>query len=95
MFHHLESDVKRGTLREVLRVLRPGGALYLVDFGGRVTGSDGLMARLQLRSSRLRDNFGDGIPTRLREAGFIDVTELAHRVGRVGRVTYYRAEAPA
>jgi SAM-dependent methyltransferase len=95
MCHHLEPDVKRGTLQEIRRVLRPGGALYLVDFGGRVTGPDGFMARLQRRSSRLRDNFGDGIPTRLREAGFTGVTELAHRVGRVGRVTYYRAEAPA
>lgn len=95
MFHHLEHDVKRRTLQEILRVLRPGGAVHLVDFGGRVTGADGFRARLQLCSTRLRDNIGDGIPSRLREAGFTDVAELEHRASRVGPVTYYRAKAPS
>ncbi|MQA15439.1 MAG: hypothetical protein GEV09_15085 [Pseudonocardiaceae bacterium] len=72
-----------------------GGALYLADFGGRVTASDGLTARLQRRSQRLRDNLGDGVPARLRAAGFGDVTELTHRASRVGRVTYYSGTAPA
>ncbi len=94
MFHHLEPEDKPRMLAEALRVLRPGGALYLVDFGGRVTASDGVMARLQLRSGGLRANMGDGIPTLLTGAGFADVTELTHRTSRVGRVTYYRTTAP-
>ncbi|WP_214367485.1 class I SAM-dependent methyltransferase [Pseudonocardia sp. H11422] len=95
MFHHLDPEVKRRTLQEVLRVLEPGGGLHMVDFGGRVAASDGRMARLQLRSHRLRANMGDGIPRLLRDAGFADVAESAHRTSRVGRVTYYRALAPA
>lgn len=94
MFHHLEPEVKPRMLAETLRVLRPGGMLHLVDFGGRVTASDGLLARMQLRSDRLHANTGDGIPTLLGGAGFTGVTELTHRASRVGRVTYYRAEAP-
>ncbi len=95
MLHHLELEVKRQTLQEALRVLRPGNAFYLVDFGGRVAASDGFMARLQLRSSRLRDNIGGRLPALLREAGFTDVAELDRRTSRVGPVTFYRGIAPA
>lgn len=95
MFHHLEPDGKERTLREVRRVLKPGGSLHLLDLGGAKVRSDGLMARLQHRSELLQDNFGDRIPTLMREAGFADPMEVAHRVTRVlGRVTYYRATVP-
>ncbi len=95
MFHHLEADGKVKTLREVRRVLNPGGSLHLLDLGGTKERSDGVMARLQHRSERLRDNFGDRIPTLMREAGFADSIEIAYRVTIVlGRVTYYRASVP-
>jgi SAM-dependent methyltransferase len=32
-FHHLTGDVKRATLAEVARVLRPGGVLHVGDWG--------------------------------------------------------------
>lgn len=32
MFHHLHSEVKEATLREVRRVLAPSGSLHLADF---------------------------------------------------------------
>jgi SAM-dependent methyltransferase len=93
MFHHLEPDEKEKTLSETRRVLKPNASLHLVDFGGAKVRSDGFIARLQHRSERLRDNFGDRIPTLMREAGFVDPTEVAHRVTIFGRVTYYRATA--
>jgi len=34
MFHHLQRREKEATLRDVRRVLKPGGSLHLVDFGG-------------------------------------------------------------
>jgi ubiquinone/menaquinone biosynthesis C-methylase UbiE len=92
MLHHLERDARTRTAEEALRVLRPGGALYLVDIGGQVSPSDGVAARRQLRSARLRPNLGDAIPELLRGAGFIECLELTHRVARLlGRVTFYRA----
>lgn len=90
MFHHLDPTERRKTLREAERVLRPGGSLHLLDFGGARERSDVLVARLSHRSRRLEDNFGDRIPTLMREAGLADPVETGHRVTLVGRYTFYR-----
>jgi ubiquinone/menaquinone biosynthesis C-methylase UbiE len=94
MFHHLGPEEKERTLEEARRVLKPGGSLHLLDFGGEQVRSDGFLTRLHHRSKRLRDNFGERIPTLMGEAGFADPTEVAHRVTIAGRLTYYRASVP-
>lgn len=93
MFHHLTLEVKTNTLREARRVLKPGGSLHLLDFGGATVRGDGLIARLLHRRELLQDNTGDRIPTLMREAGFTAATELAHRSTLFGRIAYYRATA--
>lgn len=94
MLHHLDADIKAAMAAEILRVLRPGGRLHLVDVGGPMTPADGLTARRMMRGEHVAGNLGDGIPRVLREAGF-DCTEVAsQRHRRMGRVTYYRATHP-
>jgi ubiquinone/menaquinone biosynthesis C-methylase UbiE len=91
MFHHLEADLRLATLEEVRRVLRPGGSLHLVDFGGSPDDVHGLMGRFSRHSHVLSDNWGDRVPTLMREAGLSDPAEIGHLTKRVGRLAYYRA----
>ena len=61
-FHHLEPEDKRRTIREVARVLKPGGELHVADWG---PATDPLMTVLSL-SIRVLDGFE---PTRENFAG--------------------------
>ena len=90
MFHHLDADLRVASLREVRRVLRPGGSLHLMDFGGESHHLHGL-TRFARRSHTLQDNWDNRIPVLLREAGFSDSTETGQLTKFVGRLTYYRA----
>jgi ubiquinone/menaquinone biosynthesis C-methylase UbiE len=95
MFHHLDAEMKRAALVEVLRVLTPDGRLHLADFGGAIEHSDGLMARLQHRSKHVAGNLGEQIPELMRVSGFAQAGETEHRVTRLGRITFYTATVSA
>ena len=93
MFHHVEPAQKAATLREVLRTLKPGGELHLLDFGGSTVEPKGFLARLLHSHHRLKDNFGDRILVLMEQAGFTDSHEVFHRRTFFGQTAYYRATA--
>jgi len=94
MFHHLTPDEKLGTLRDVSRVLRPGGSLHLLDFGRPRSPYSSLLARLLHRGQNLRDNIEGRIPSLMRESGLAESAEVAHRSTVFGTVSCYRAIQP-
>ena len=91
MFHHLSLDEKTKTLREVRRVLKSGGSLHLLDCGGASERPTGFLARLLDHSEHVRGNAGDRIPVLMRDAGFTDAAEVAHRTTIFGRIAFFRA----
>ena len=91
MFHHLDLGVKRGTLREAHRVLKPGGELHLIDFGGPGERKDGPLARLL--HAHLHENDGGGIAELMTEAGLASVREVTRHKGLFGRFAHYRGTA--
>ncbi|MBW2314649.1 MAG: class I SAM-dependent methyltransferase [Deltaproteobacteria bacterium] len=90
MFHHLDLDVKRGMLREARRVLAPGGALHLIDFGGQTAGKDGALARFLHSHESVAGNLDVELFT---EAGFGDVREVSRGRFLFGRYAHVRGVA--
>jgi len=93
MLHHLESAEKPAVLRELRRVLRPGGSLHIVDFEGAGHGPGALLARLVHREESLRSNPDDGLPRLMREAGFREAAHVGRRGSLLGALGYARARA--
>jgi SAM-dependent methyltransferase len=94
MLHHLDHGTKAATAAEVLRVLRPGASLHLVDVAGEMPGIHGLLARRVVRSGHLDGHSGGGIPQLLDAAGLHCTEAASQRHPVMGRITYYRADRP-
>ncbi len=90
MLHHVPAGEREAAVREVRRVLRPGGALHLVDVGGDDGTADGRGHRHRLA----REHAVSDVPDLLRRAGFAEVVETGSDVHRwLGRYTLYRGTA--
>lgn len=90
MLHHLDRAVKLGMLRDVRRVLRPGGTFHLADFGRDHGHASGLLARILHHSHQLVDSEDATIESLFAEAGFAEVSLAGEHHTLLGRVARHR-----
>ncbi len=94
VFHHLTPVDQEQTLREIHRVLSPGGELHVLDFGERNGHWHDRIADWFHPShggeDRLADNRAGNLPEMFRKAGFEDATEVGRHSMILGSVSLVR-----
>jgi len=92
MLHHLPDKARRQCLRESRRVLKPGGRLLAIDFGGPVSQRRGWIAKFH-RHGRI--DLRQVIPL-ITELGFntIQSGPIGQRFGLLSDLYYVLAAAP-
>jgi ubiquinone/menaquinone biosynthesis C-methylase UbiE len=94
MIHHLRSDQKQEAFRDVLRLLRPGGAFHLLDFGPPKSAFERGLTAVFHHGERIADNLRGRLPDWIAAGGFEDVREVESHRTLFGRVSLYSARAP-
>lgn len=74
LFHHLTTQNKQKTMKEVYRVLRPGGSFWIVDFGRPQGPWARLISPIMARLEEASDNHKGQLLAMLSLAGFSEPT---------------------
>jgi SAM-dependent methyltransferase len=100
MLHHLPADQQHDALREVRRVLAPGGRVHLLDIDGSAPSATGRLLRLgHLHTAEGHgDRAGphahadpDAALAAFEKAGLVDAAVVGHGAMPLGGFSFYRA----
>lgn len=95
-FHHLDSDEKRRALANVRGSLRPGGRLYVVDWGvpsSRLLAAAFLVVRAIDGFEPTETNVKGRLPAIVADAGFSRITETRSLDTPLGTLRFLQAVA--
>lgn len=92
VFHHLTTENKISTLKEVLRVLKPNGELHVADLGKPQNSLMKLPSAIMRRFEESEDNFKGLLPQMFKNAGFDQVEETHHTMTMFGNVSLYKGQ---
>lgn len=97
-FHHLSWENKERTVRELFRVLKPGGEIHVADWG-RATNAlmRGLFIFIQLLDGfkNTQDNVSGKLIILFDQAGFVEVTQRRTFSTVYGTMALYSAVKPS
>jgi len=94
VFHHLTRGNKVRALKEVFRVLRPGGELHVADLGKPQNALMRLPVIIIGRLEETADNVKGLLPEMFHNAGFVQVEETARYMTMFGTVALYKTLKP-
>ena len=97
VFHHLNRNQKSKALKEIYRVLKPGGGLHIADFGRpKNIFMRGMFLPIQLFDGfdSTDDNIKGLLPKLIKGADFKEVLECRQMNSIFGTISLYRAIKP-
>lgn len=90
VFHHLTTENKVLTLKEVYRILRPNSHLLLADFGKPENIFMFLVSLVMRNFEETKDNYQGLLPQMIRDVGFSQVQKVKHYSTLFGTLCIYK-----
>jgi ubiquinone/menaquinone biosynthesis C-methylase UbiE len=94
VLHHLTTENKARTFKEVYRVLQPGGKLSVLDLGKPHGPYAVFISRILRRFEETLDNLHGRLPDIIRNAGFHQVVEAERYMSIFGVLSLHTAWKP-